>query len=135
MIGIPGAIQVGVGSTADTVTPLKPLTLAEQMERDNEAFYDSNGSGFAVIASYNQAGTPDVYIRGIFERKPIITDAFTGIESYATTFRAPKSEVGGATQGAFLTLDRKSYEITHVEHDSNGDTVLTLSLNSYGQTG
>ena len=43
-------------------------------------------------------------------------------------------EVNGAAQGALVVINRKTHFVTHVEKDSNGDTVLTLSQNDYGNS-
>lgn len=128
---IPGNNGVA-GSAVDTQSPTRPITLAEQMAIDNDAFYDTSGGGFATEASYQTRGTPAVMIRGMFERKPVISDVGPQFESYVPTFRAPNMEVNGAGHGAILVIDRKSWFVIHVERDSNGDTVMTLSQNDYG---
>lgn len=128
---IPG--NSGVASTTvDVVAPSRPVTLAEQMAMDNEAFYDMSGGGFAIEASYQTVGTPAVMIRGILERKPVISGDFGQFESYQLSLRSPNMEVNGAAQGALVVINRKTHFVTHVEKDSNGDTVLTLSQNDYG---
>ena len=130
---IPGNNGVA-GSAADAVAPSRPVTLAEQMAMDNETFYDMSGGGFAIEASYQTKGTPAVMIRGILERKPVITGDFAQFESYQLSLRSPNMEVNGAAQGALVVINRKTHFVTHVEKDSNGDTVLTLSQNDYGNS-
>lgn len=124
----------GGGTAVDVITPTKPITLADQMIRDNAAFYDVSGIGFAVEASYQTKGSPAVIISGIFERKPIDVDVFGQVESYALTFRSPNAEVNGARQGSIIVIGRTTHYVTKVGKDSNGDTILTLSQNDYGNS-
>ena len=127
---IPG--NNGVASSAvDALAPFRPLTMDEQIAFDNDTFYDVTGGGFAMEASYQTKGNPAVIIRGILERKPVISDVSGQFESYALTFRSPNMEVNGARQGALMIINRKTHFVIHVEKDSNGDTVLTLSQNDY----
>lgn len=110
-----------------------PRTMAEQIALDCSLFYDISGAGFATTASIkiNNDVTGST-ITGIYERKPSAPDVFGQVESYIPTFRTPNTQASALVQGSELIVAKKRHWVTHVEKDSNGDTVLTLSRDEHG---
>ncbi len=106
----------------------KALSLREQMEMDQSVFYDTYG--FATEASINSinSGLSLSCVVGVYDRKPITPELFGQRESYTITFRTPNNQVSLLQHGDELTVNRKLHHVIHVEQDSNGDTILTLSL-------
>lgn len=94
---------------------------------DRDAFYNLNE--FATTASIKSSrGIEISSVVGIYDRKPSSPELFGQAESYITTFRTPNNQVGVLRHGDELIVCRKSHHVIQVEQDSNGDTILTLSL-------